>query len=739
MKNGSGSMKKLCSLLLFLLLAVSMHAAEAAYYDNHILFSLEKEERPLSAEECTSLETPYPQLNAFISKYDVQRIEPWLPHAKPHEHDGDVYLNRIYRLVLRKDVPADPVRLTELEQTASVIRGAEREPVMRKYAVPDDPYLKNQWFLSKVQATEAWELWDLKAGGIPGDSTVVIAVVDDGVEYTHPDLWENIWINQDEIPAMYFDIADTDGDGYVSAREAVRFCGDEDAPDLRTVISASSPFVDNTDNDGDGYTDNLIGWDTNAEGSASDDDRNPMAFHNSHGTHVAGIAGAVTNNGTGVASVAYNISIMPVKATGDATSENIHTGYQGMHFAAQAGADIINCSWGGPGYSSYYQNQINSLYDQYGAILVAAAGNGDGDGGQEEYHYPSGYEHVVSVTAVGPSDNFSWASYGAPDPENHFYGVDLSAPGENIYSTYLTKTAPYASLRGTSMASPLVASCFGLLKAFYPDSSREWLIRRLLDNTDPIDDLNPDYAGKIGSGRVNILKALVSDRWPRLTYAAHEETIITGDADSILNPGETIRMMVELKNAPGWTKAGSVTGILRSEDPRILIPDSIAAWSNIFPDSSAQNGDNGFQVSFSDEMLLDDYSFTLELLSGETEEHPYHATLDFDISLYLDQQGFPFYAENEVEASPVFLDIEKDGKKDIIFGDKSGNLYVVNAEGNVREGFPVHLGSQIGGIAVADIDRDDIPEIAVTLFDKAIHVYDINGKHEWSRRVDGIF
>ncbi|MDZ7820665.1 MAG: VCBS repeat-containing protein [Candidatus Marinimicrobia bacterium] len=196
-------------------------------------------------------------------------------------------------------------------------------------------------------------------------------------------------------------------------------------------------------------------------------------------------------------------------------------------------------------------------------------------------------------------------------------------------------------------------------------------------------------------------------------------------------------MMVELKNEPGWTKAGSVKGILRAEDPRILIPDSIAAWSNIFPDSSAQNDGNGFQVSFSDEMLLDNYSFTVELLSGETEDHPYHATLDFDISLYLDQQGFPFYAENEVEASPVFLDIEKDGKKDIIFGDKSGNLYVVNAEGSVREGFPVHLGSQIGGIAVADIDRDDVPEIAVTLFDKAIHVYDINGNHEWSRRVDG--
>ncbi|MDZ7796340.1 MAG: S8 family serine peptidase [Candidatus Marinimicrobia bacterium] len=351
---------------------------------------------------------------------------------------------------------------------------------------------------------------------------------------------------------------------------------------------------------------------------------------------------------------------MPVKATGDETSESINTGYDGMLYAAHVGADIINCSWGGPGYSSFMQNQINVLYDQYNAIIVAAAGNGDDeDNPSDEPHYPSGYDNVVSVTAVSSQDVFSWASYGAPDPDNNFYGVDLAAPGENMYSTYLTKTAPYASLRGLSMASPLVASCFGLLKSFYPDSSREWLIRRLVDNTDPIDHINPDYEGELGSGRVNILKAFVSDKWPKLRYVAHEESIIGGDADSVLNPGEDLVMMIELNNDTGWAEAREIMGTLRSDHPGIAITDSIGVWNSIQPNDTVLNDDDGFGISFSGELLPADYAFTLELLSGQTQDIPYKTTLDIVISLYLDQQGFPFYAENEVEASPIFLDVDR--------------------------------------------------------------------------------
>ncbi len=737
-------MKRIFIVLVLLSAAALSSAAGPSYYEDHILFSLHKDEAPLTRQACETLETPYPALNAYIKKHGVVRIEPWLPRARPGDRDGDVYLNRIYRLVLSRNTEASLMIMAELANSAPAITGVEREPLMKKYAVPNDPSLGNQWHLSKVQARQAWQLWDLEGGETPGDPQIVIAVVDDGVEYTHPDLWKNIWINQDEIPSVYFSLIDDtygNSDGYVTAEEAVNFCGDIDGngkTDLRDVIAANSLLVSNTDTDGDGYKDNIIGWDTDESSSDSDDDRDPMVTDNSHGTHVAGLAGAVTNNGIGIASVGYSVSVMPVKATGDAASDNISTGWDGILYAAHAGADIINCSWGGPGYSSYAQNIINSVYNTYGAIVVAAAGNGDDSGNPtDEPHYPSGYQNVVSVTALNSSDIFSWANYGAPDPANNFYGVDIAAPGESIYSTYLTKVNSYASLSGTSMASPLVASCLGLIKSVYPDSTNDWLVSRLLEHTDPIDALNPDYAGQLGSGRVNILKSLVYDTWPKISYVSHAGTITGGDADSVLNPGESFRFLIELKNDTGWADAQNVQGILRTAREGIVILDSTGAWTQIPQNTAALNSDDGFSVAFSADLLPANYAFTLELTANASGEYPYTVSIPIQLSLFLDQQGFPFIASTSVEASPVFADIDGNGTQEIIFGDKSGMLYVVDYSGSVLPGFPVSLGSQTGGVAVADIDRDGVLEIVATLFDRQVRVYDINGQFEWSRRIDG--
>ena len=459
-----------------------------------------------------------------------------------------------------------------------------------------------------------------------------------------------------------------------------------------------------------------------------------MVKNNDHGTHVAGLVGATTNNAIGIASAAYNISIMPVKATGDETVLSINTGWDGILYAAQAGADIINCSWGGPGYSSYAQNIINNVYNNYGSMIVAAAGNGadsENDIAQDDPHYPSGYDHVVSVTAVGSNDNFSWASYGFAD--GNFYGVDLSAPGETMLSTVLTKAGSYGYKMGTSMASPFAASCFALLKSVYPDSSNDWLVDRMLSNTDPIDDLNPDYAGQIGTGRINMLKALVSDKWPKLTIVDQFESITSGDGDIVLNPGETINLIVEVKNDTGWADASNVIGLLRTSEKGITITDSIATWSSIPENVAALDDGNGYSITFSDDLLPGDYEFELILESATDEGFPYSFTRSLSISLSLEQEGFPFIAQTEVEASPLYVDIDDDGMKEIIFGDKSGEIYVVDHNGDDLPGFPVSLGSQTGGVAVADIDLDDTLEIVATGFDKLISVYDVYGHHEWSR------
>lgn len=718
------------------LIFASLIAAEPAYYSNQFLFALSPDEQPLTAEQCATLKTPYADLNKMIKKFNVIKIENWLSNAKDTEHDGNIYLNRIYRLVTQQNVQAPFNLADEIANSSTAILSAEPEAIMRKHTnIPNDPMKGNQWYLNKAKAHEAWQLWDLEGGEVPGDRHVVVAIVDDGVEYTHPDLWKNIWINQDEISEASRILMDSNSDGFLTAEEVVNFVGDANGngvTDLKDVISSSSFLTDGSDDDADGYIDNLIGWDTNESGSSFDDDNNPIVTNNSHGTHVAGLAGATTHNSVGIASVAYNISIMPVKATGDETTNSINTGYDGMLYAAQAGADIINCSWGGPGYNSYVQNQINTLYNTYGVLVVAAAGNGDDDGNpSDEPHYPSGYNHVVSVTAVNSSDIFSWANYGAAS--GNFYGVDIAAPGENMLSTYLTKESSYTYLAGTSMASPFVASCFALLKSVYPDSSTDWLVDRMLSNTDPIDDLNPTYAGQLGTGRVNILKALVSDKWPNLSLHDQSETITNGDGDSILNPGETVNLFVELQNDTGWTQAVNVQGILGCADDNVIILDSVATWSSISANTHQLNDGNGFSVQFMNTADIKTYAMELKLVSNETTGYTYRKTISLNITIYLDQEGFPYQANNEVEVSPVFVDINDDGFNEIIFADKSGELYMVDKNGQDINGFPVSLNSQPGGIAVADIDLDDTLEIVVSLFEKQVKVYDVYGHYEWTR------
>jgi hypothetical protein len=729
-------MKHIFKILIIATLSLALLSSSEAYYANRFLFNLNAEETPLTQEQMESLKTPYAQLNRLISKYNVVKIEPWLKNAKDSDQDKGVFLNRIYRLVTKQDVPAPFVFLDELQQANSAIKSAEQEAIMSVTGtIPNDPQKENQWYLTKAKVFEAWQLWDLEGGDVPGNRNIVVAVVDDGVEYTHPDLWKNIWINQDEISSSYFPLIDTNSDGYMTAEEVVNFVGDADGngiTNLKDVISSGSFLADGSDDDGDGYKDNLIGWDTNESGSSSDDDRDPMVTNNSHGTHVAGLVGATTNNGVGVASTAYNISIMPVKATGDETTNSINTGWDGILYAAQAGADIINCSWGGPGYSSYSQTLVNTVKNTYGALMIAAAGNGDDSGNPDDTpHYPSGYDNVVSVTAVSSSDVFSWANYGAAS--GNFYGVDLSAPGESMLSTYLTKSNSYAYLDGTSMASPFVASCFALLKSVYPDSSNEWLIDRILSNTDPIDEINPEYAGQLGTGRINMLKALVSDKWPNLSVSDQFLSISDGDGDTILNPGETVNLMIEVENDTGWADAQDIEGILTCNDDQVLIIDSVATWTSIASNRSEINSGNGFIVQFMNTANIKTYTFELKLVSNEAGDVAYRKTLTVNIPVYLDQEGFPYQAQTEVETSPLCIDVNEDGYKEIVFADKSGELYLIDALGADMPGFPISLNSQPGGIAVADIDLDDTLEIVVTLFNKKVEVYDVFGNYEWTR------
>ena len=230
--------------------------------------------------------------------------------------------------------------------------------------------------------------------------------------------------------------------------------------------------------------------------SEQDTDPNPPNDLFNHGTHVAGIVSAVTNNVVGISAAANNkVKIMPIKATPDDGNPNgIYYGFEGIVWAVDNGAKIISLSWGGGGYSQTEQDVINYAFNN-GVLVVAAAGNEN----SEDLHYPSAYQHVISVASLDASDSrSSFSSYGST--------IDISAPGRGILSTLPTNV--FGSFSGTSMATPLVASCLGYIWSCFPSLTLAELEALIKNTSDDISFQNPNLSGKLGAGRINLLNAI---------------------------------------------------------------------------------------------------------------------------------------------------------------------------------------------------------------------------------------
>lgn len=323
---------------------------------------------------------------------------------------------------------------------------AEPDYFRKQGGVPDDSEYANQWGLEKIGAPTAWDQ-------TTGTSSVVIAVIDTGADLDHEDLVDNLWQNPGEV----------EGDGL--------------------------------DNDGNGQIDDVYGWDfVNTDALPEDD--------NEHGTHCAGIIGAVGNNAQQVAGVCWNISIMPVKVLGEDGYGVDSDIAEGVRYAVDAGATILNNSYGGYVYNQTMFNTVeyaNSL----GVFFVAAAGNGGpddvGDDNDALPLYPAGYDvpNVISVAATDQSDQLTdFSNYGEDS-------VDIAAPGYEILSTI--PDGETGSMSGTSMAAPFVAGVAGLMTSLDPGVTPAELKLGLMDSADPVDVLT----GKLVSGgRLNALAAL---------------------------------------------------------------------------------------------------------------------------------------------------------------------------------------------------------------------------------------
>lgn len=465
-----------------------------------------------------------PFLQDFLSRFPTARL------SKPFAHFKAPAMKRTYQLDFSDYGKVDEM-IRELTRFAQ-IEYAERVPLMQKTLVPNDPMYGpgNQWNLFRIQAETAWNY-------SVGNSGIVIAVVDDAVDINHPDLQPIRWVNTGEIPGNGID---DDGNGYVDDRFGVN-------------VATSTPSLQGSPLPGTPVT----------------------SFD--HGTHVAGIACAASNNGTGIASIGYGVRLMSIRAA--SSNGSLTATLQGVLYAIDNGANVINMSYGSSSFSTTYQNAITYGYNQ-GIVMVAACGNDN----TNQVFYPAGYNHVIAVAATNGNDaKASFSNY-----DNGSNWVDLAAPGTSIYSTLPTGSPSlYGNKQGTSMASPLVAGLAGLMLSMNPGLTPDDIEDCLKSTCDPV---TGSFSAQLGSGRINAANAMgcvaTSLNWaPQADFAANITVIPQGSTInftdlSIYNP-----------TSWQWTFTGGVPATSVQQNPQNIVYNTPGTYAVTLTATNANGSD----------------------------------------------------------------------------------------------------------------------------------------------------
>ncbi len=493
------------------------------------------------------------------------------------------FRRNLFQMHVDASAGKDPYWMTLLE-------GAE----VSNNAAPNDSLYPLQQHLTQVKAPEAWDI-------ATGDSTVIIAIIDSGTEWQHPDLAANIWRNPNET-------------------------------------------LDGIDNDNNGFVDDVRGWDF-VDGipdafpgeDADTPDNDPSDFV-SHGTGVSGVAAAMTNNHTGIAALSWNVKLMPLRVGWLRIDREslVSAAFSAAAFvyAADNGAHVANLSAG----SSRVVADAALYAFEKGVVIAGAAGNA----GNEEAYGLNLAPFTITVAAVDDRDEMaSYSSFGD--------WIKVCAPGGAIKRRrpgILTTTlrGGYMEMEGTSFASPLVAGLAALLKSQRPDWPPAQITFQIVETADPIDALNPDFLhGKLGRGRINAQRAL-TETVVALPEIALGKTYVRDNANQILDAGETVELSLDLQNV--WGDAVNLQAQLVTDDYAISILKSTASYGTLpgLSDLSRNvqnNASDPFIVSAHAEALPHRVRFTLALSAdnGYQQSFEFHVAISPVVFLVDDDHG----------------------------------------------------------------------------------------------------
>jgi thermitase len=368
-------------------------------------------------------------------------------------------------VVIKKPLVELPSKVVQALKENPFVETAEPNFVYRAEKLPSDPEFGKLWGLKNTGQEDSRQsgvadvdidvekAWDITTGS----DEVIVAVIDTGIDFNHPDLKDNMWINE-----------------------------------------AEKNGVTGIDDDGNGYVDDINGFNFTV---AENPNPNPMD-DNGHGSHCAGTIGA-RGDSVGIVGVNWNVKLMPVKFLSAGGGGSLEGAILAIDYAVKNKAKILSNSWGGGGESQLLKEAIQRSADA-GTLFVAAAGN-DGWNTDDNPHFPSSYpvDNILSVAAVDNQGNLaSFSNHGKRS-------VDLGAPGLNVYSSYMT--GGYKWLSGTSMATPHVSGIAALLLAHNPDLSGMDLKKQIMTTTRGL----PSLRNKVVSGGMaNAFYALTDYHMP---------------------------------------------------------------------------------------------------------------------------------------------------------------------------------------------------------------------------------